>query len=225
MLLHQCATELIRLAFPSQTYYRTASLPLLRSYFACLFRALASSQTQHIIHRDVKPANFLYDVTRGTGILCDYGLAQKIGGDEWYEWKADCCHSLPGPSWGGLEGRVKSQRKMERLPAGAAPGLASGLHGVRMGRPLSLYEQAARQESEWRSADRKLAAQEESPSQEDMDDHAQWKPWMMPEGWRDDLKNRWRDRQGFLKGWRPASATQGASTNGGRVGYLKEDRR
>ncbi|ORY48010.1 kinase-like domain-containing protein [Leucosporidium creatinivorum] len=219
-----------------RTYYRTTSLPLLRSYFSCLFRALASTHTQQIIHRDVKPANFLFDTLTGTGVLCDYGLAQKIGGDEWYEWKSDCCHSLPGPSWGGLEGRVRSQRKTERLQVGTPPGLASGLHGVRLGRPLSLYEQSSKQEQEYRYLSRRIESQLlasrsdpsiEPPTAEEVEQVKRMKPWIMPEGWRDDLKGRWRERQGFLKGWRPATLvqSQAAGGQGGRVGYLKEDRR
>ncbi|KPV76815.1 uncharacterized protein RHOBADRAFT_34257 [Rhodotorula graminis WP1] len=107
-----------------RTYYRTATLPLLRSYFSCLFRALAATHNLQIIHRDVKPANFLFDITTGQGILCDYGLAQKIGGDEWFEWKSDCLHSLPGPSWGGVADRKRVQNKLERLVPGTCPGLS-----------------------------------------------------------------------------------------------------
>ena len=160
-------------------------------------------------------------------MLCDYGLAQKIGGDEWYEWKADCCHSLPGPSWGGLEGRIKSQRKVERLAAGTAPGLASGLHGVRLPRPMSLYEQASRQEAEYKSLSRKVSASS-TTTDADLEDLEKMKPWIMPDGWRDDLKQRWRDRAGFLKGWRPASGSkeaEKATLGAGRVGVLREDRR
>ncbi|TNY24011.1 kinase-like domain-containing protein [Rhodotorula diobovata] len=103
-----------------RTYYRTATLPLLRSYFSCLFRALSATHNLQIIHRDVKPANFLYDVTTGQGVLCDYGLAQKIGGDEWFEWRSDCLHSLPGPSWGGVADRKRVQQKLERLAPGTS---------------------------------------------------------------------------------------------------------
>lgn len=161
-------------------------------------------------------------------MLCDYGLAQKIGGDEWYEWKADCCHSLPGPSWGGLEGRVKSQRKVERLAVGVAPGLASGLHGVRLPRPMSLYEQATRQEHEFNALSRRLSSANPPATDEEIDEVERLRPWVMPEGWRDDLKQRWRDRAAFLKGWRPASGSKEAeksSLGAGRVGFLREDRR
>lgn len=47
----------------------------IRDYFRCLFRALRDVHSRDIIHRDVKPANFLFDPERGTGTLCDFGLA------------------------------------------------------------------------------------------------------------------------------------------------------
>ncbi|GJN87898.1 hypothetical protein Rhopal_000853-T1 [Rhodotorula paludigena] len=209
-----------------RTYYRTASLPLLRSYFSCLFRALCGTHNLQIIHRDVKPANFLYDVTTGQGVLCDYGLAQKIGGDEWFEWKSDCLHSFPGPSWGGVEGRQKVQRKMERLPAGACPGLCSGLHGQRLAKPLSLWEQATAMEGEWQAYEDKMEAKHAAgkATDEDWDNLDAIKPWIMPAGWRDDIKKRIQERQSFYKSWRPALqvAAQKAKQ---KPGYLKEDRR
>ncbi|BGP13297.1 hypothetical protein JCM10213_004933 [Rhodosporidiobolus nylandii] len=208
-----------------RTYYRTATLPMLRSYFSCLFRALFATHNLQIIHRDVKPANFLYDITTGEGVLCDYGLAQKIGGDEWFEWKSDCLHSLPGPSVGGQEGREKAQRRMERNPS-ACPGLLSGLHGVRIAKPLSLFEQAQAMENEFYRQQDKLDDKEdlEGTTQEEWEQLERIKPWIMPEGWRGDLRQRMLDRQSFIKSWRPALevARQKAKQ---RPGVLKEDRR
>ncbi|BGP29559.1 Cell division control protein 7 [Rhodotorula toruloides] len=209
-----------------RTYYRTASLPLLRSYFCCLFRALTSTHQLQIIHRDVKPANFLYDVTTGTGVLCDYGLAQKIGGDEWFEWKSDCLHSLPGPSYGGLEGRARAQRKMEKNP-NACPGLCSGLHGVRLAKPISLYEQAVAMENEWDMWDLKMRDKEDrgqTVTDEDWDALEAYKPWEMPPGWRSDIKRRIQERQEFYKSWRPALSVAAQKAKQ-KPGYLKEDRR
>ncbi|GAA5878599.1 hypothetical protein JCM3774_004077 [Rhodotorula dairenensis] len=208
-----------------RTYYRTATLPFLRSYFSCLFRALLSTHALQIIHRDVKPANFLYDVTTGEGILCDYGLAQKIGGDEWFEWKSDCLHSLPGPSWGGLDGRQRAMRKMEK-DTGDAPGLHSGLHGVRLREPLSLYVQAKAMETEWSTWCRQIekASAGGVVAPEDRDILEQFKPWIMPPGWRPDIKKRITERQEFYKSWRPALQIA-AQKSKQRPGYLKEDRR
>lgn len=206
-----------------QTYYRTATMPFLRSYLSCLFRALMSTHALQIIHRDVKPANFLYDVTTGEGVLCDYGLAQKIGGDEWFEWKSDCLHSLPGPSWGGLDGRKRAQRKMDRDPH-CSPGLHSGLHGVHLREPKSLYEQAAAMEKSWNSWMRQLQEGGEEVTEEDLEVIRGYKPWIMPPGWRPDIKKRITERQDFYKTWRPAFdvALQKAQQ---KPGYLKEDRR
>ena len=58
-----------------QHYFRTLPLPAIKQYFRCMFRALHDIHTRGIIHRDVKPANFLFDPQTGVGTLCDFGLA------------------------------------------------------------------------------------------------------------------------------------------------------
>ncbi|GAA6000743.1 hypothetical protein JCM10207_004635 [Rhodosporidiobolus poonsookiae] len=207
-----------------RSYYRTATLPLLRSYFSCLLRALCSTHNLHIIHRDVKPANFLYDVTTGQGTLCDYGLAQKIGGDEWYEWKSGCLHSLPGPTWGGIAGRQRSQAKMKAAPC--CPGLSSGLHGVRLPKPLSLYEQAIAMEKEWKTWAKALGYGEDDcdATDEERELLEKSKPWIMPDGWRVDIKQRMLDLQTFNKSWRPATEVMKQKAKQ-KPGVLKDDRR
>lgn len=96
-----------------RSYYRGASLDTMRQYFGCLFAALADSHARDIIHRDVKPANFLFNYVTGQGTLCDFGLAERV---DWLEWHATCLHSLP-------------------CAASGRP------HGVRLDRPISVLEQ------------------------------------------------------------------------------------
>lgn len=47
-----------------------------RSYMRNLMESLADIHARGIIHRDVKPANFLYDYAAQTGVLVDFGLAE-----------------------------------------------------------------------------------------------------------------------------------------------------
>lgn len=126
---------------------------------------------------------------------------------------------------------------MERLTGGMSPGLASGLHGVRMLRPISLYEQARKMEDEWAGLDDKLRDKENDPNyhlhdallldelQTEREELDRMKPWEMPEGWRPELKHRAKDRSTFYKGWTPASGSAVGGASKEKVGYLKEDRR
>ncbi|KAF8476964.1 kinase-like domain-containing protein [Kalaharituber pfeilii] len=65
-------------------YFRTMSIPAMRLYFRSLFSALCHVHEQKIIHRDIKPTNFLYDISKGRGVLVDFGLAEREGADSSY---------------------------------------------------------------------------------------------------------------------------------------------
>ncbi|KAJ3126419.1 hypothetical protein HK098_007552 [Nowakowskiella sp. JEL0407] len=58
-------------------YYLTMTLDDIRKYMRGLFRALAHMHSFNILHRDIKPSNFLFDTNKKTGILVDFGLAER----------------------------------------------------------------------------------------------------------------------------------------------------
>lgn len=58
-------------------FYRLMDMPKIKQYMTCLLRALKDTHSRGIIHRDVKPANFLFDYESGHGVLVDFGLAER----------------------------------------------------------------------------------------------------------------------------------------------------
>lgn len=54
------------------------SLDMVRIYFTRLLTALAHIHQLGIIHRDVKPRNFLFSLKARSGVLVDFGLSQMV---------------------------------------------------------------------------------------------------------------------------------------------------
>ncbi|KAI9928064.1 hypothetical protein AWENTII_012267 [Aspergillus wentii] len=61
--------------------YRTFLVADMRHYFRSLFTALHSVHKHDILHRDIKPTNFLYNPELREGVLVDFGLAEREGSE------------------------------------------------------------------------------------------------------------------------------------------------
>lgn len=59
-----------------QDIYESMSLLDLKHYISELFTGLKHVHEKGIIHRDIKPGNFLYNKKRKEGYIGDFGLAQ-----------------------------------------------------------------------------------------------------------------------------------------------------
>ena len=64
---------------PFQDYMDDLSMAQIAAYMYALTDALAHVHGQGIIHRDIKPTNFLYHRRHGKFLLVDFGLAQMAG--------------------------------------------------------------------------------------------------------------------------------------------------
>jgi cell division control protein 7 len=60
-------------------YFRKMTIPDVQIYFRSLFTALAAVHEAGILHRDIKPTNFLYEPSKRRGVLVDFGLAEREG--------------------------------------------------------------------------------------------------------------------------------------------------
>lgn len=62
-------------------YFRSMTPRDMAIYLRVLFTALAAVHVKGILHRDIKPTNFLYDPATRRGVLVDFGLAEREGVD------------------------------------------------------------------------------------------------------------------------------------------------
>jgi len=60
-------------------------------YLRSLFTALEAVHEAKILHRDIKPTNFLYDPSTKRGVLVDFGLAERQGTES----RPCLCHESP----------------------------------------------------------------------------------------------------------------------------------
>lgn len=72
-------------------YYPNMTIHDIKLYLRSLFTALAAVHEKGILHRDIKPTNFLYDPAKQHGVLVDFGLAEREGTDH----KPCLCHLEP----------------------------------------------------------------------------------------------------------------------------------
>ncbi|OIW26225.1 kinase-like protein [Coniochaeta ligniaria NRRL 30616] len=89
-------------------YYRNMSPTDTAIYLRSLFTALSAVHAQGILHRDIKPTNFLYDPPTRRGVLVDFGLAEREGVDS----KPCLCHD---------DASVRKSRLRNALHTSAAP--------------------------------------------------------------------------------------------------------
>ncbi|TQV98377.1 hypothetical protein V2A60_007878 [Cordyceps javanica] len=71
-----------------RAYFRDMTIADIAIYLRSLFTALKSVHQHKILHRDIKPTNFLYDPVTQHGVLVDFGLAEREGSDS----KPCLCH-------------------------------------------------------------------------------------------------------------------------------------
>lgn len=58
-----------------EDFYKTASMTTIKHYMKCLFESLSVLEDLNVVHRDVKPDNFLYNTISNKGVLIDFGIA------------------------------------------------------------------------------------------------------------------------------------------------------
>ncbi|KAL9005031.1 MAG: hypothetical protein Q9188_002180 [Gyalolechia gomerana] len=94
-------------------FYRQMAPYDIKVYFRSLFTALVAVHRHRIIHRDIKPTNFLYDIDRKQGVLVDFGLAEREG--------TDCTHCLCQDNNQSRRIKIESSKAFGQSPTSGYP--------------------------------------------------------------------------------------------------------
>ena len=108
-------------------YFRNMTVPDIAIYLRSLFTALASVHSRNILHRDIKPTNFLYDPAARRGVLVDFGLAEREG----YDCKPCLCHDDPAARKAKLRPLISSKMKEGYLRDDTRPSRRANRAGTR----------------------------------------------------------------------------------------------
>ena len=109
-------------------YFRDFTVPDMRVYFRSLFTALDAVHKHGILHRDIKPTNFLYDISRRRGVLVDFGLAEVSKAassgppaDSKQREGTDCSHCVCQDSPSVRRNKIEASGALEKPPAVGYP--------------------------------------------------------------------------------------------------------
>ncbi len=108
-------------------YFRNMTVPDIAIYLRSLFTALASVHSRNILHRDIKPTNFLYDPATRRGVLVDFGLAEREGSD----CKPCLCHDDPAARKARLRPLISGKMKEGYLRDDTRPSRRANRAGTR----------------------------------------------------------------------------------------------
>ncbi|KAJ8063969.1 hypothetical protein OCU04_007815 [Sclerotinia nivalis] len=94
-------------------YFRKMKVSDMQVYFRSLFTALKAVHAQGILHRDIKPTNFLYEPERKRGVLVDFGLAERE--------EEDCKSCLCTRDYDVRKRKLEHSVAIQNLPSAGYP--------------------------------------------------------------------------------------------------------